>query len=52
LLRGAFGRSTAKRAGKALAAAEKLDGAELVARWHATARPSRASKRGEIDSPA
>lgn len=52
LLRGAFGRSTAKRAGKALAAAEKLDGAELVARWHSTSPPSRASKRGEIDSGA
>jgi hypothetical protein len=33
LLLGAFGRSTSKRAGKALDAAEKLDGAELAARW-------------------
>jgi hypothetical protein len=30
---GAFGRETAKRAAKALDAAEKLDGAELAARW-------------------
>lgn len=33
LLLGAFGRSTSKRAGKALAAADKLDGADLAARW-------------------
>src|SRR5262249_19070467 len=33
LLLGAFGRSTAKRADKALEAAEKLDGADLAARW-------------------
>jgi hypothetical protein len=33
LLLGAFGRSTSKRATKALEAAEKLDGAELAARW-------------------
>jgi hypothetical protein len=33
VLRGAFGRSTAKRAGKALDAAERLDGAELAAHW-------------------
>jgi hypothetical protein len=30
---GAFGRSTSKRAGKALDAADKLDGRELAARW-------------------
>ena len=35
VLLGAFGRTTAKRAGKALAAAEKLDGSDLAARWHA-----------------
>ena len=34
LLRGAFGRNTAKRAAKAFAAAERLDGADLAARWH------------------
>jgi hypothetical protein len=33
VLLGAFGRSTSKRAGKALAAAEQLDGGELAARW-------------------
>jgi hypothetical protein len=33
LLRGALGRNTARRAAKALAAAEKLDGADLAARW-------------------
>jgi hypothetical protein len=35
LLLGAFGRTTSKRAGKALEAAEKLDGADLAARWDA-----------------
>jgi hypothetical protein len=30
---GAFGRSTSKRAGKALDAADKLDGRDLAARW-------------------
>jgi hypothetical protein len=35
LLLGAFGRTTSKRAGKALEAAEKLDGADLAARWEA-----------------
>ncbi len=38
LLRGALGRSTAKRAAKALAAAEQLDGADLAARWQSAAR--------------
>lgn len=33
LLRGALGRNTSKRAAKALAAAETLDGADLTARW-------------------
>ena len=33
VLLGAFGRSTSKRAGKALEAAERLDGNELAARW-------------------
>jgi hypothetical protein len=33
VLLGAFGRSTAKRAGKALDAAERIDGGELAARW-------------------
>jgi hypothetical protein len=33
VLLGAFGRSTSKRAGKALEAADKLDGGDLAARW-------------------
>lgn len=36
VLLGAFGRTTSKRAGKALAAADKLDGSDLAARWNAT----------------
>ena len=35
VLLGAFGRTTSKRADKALAAAEKLDGGDLAARWNA-----------------
>ena len=35
VLLGAFGRTTSKRAGKALEAAEKLDGSDLDARWGA-----------------
>lgn len=35
LLLGTFGRSTSKRADKALYAAEKLDGGDLAARWQA-----------------
>jgi hypothetical protein len=35
LLLGAFGRTTSKRADKALEAAEKLDGGELATRWDA-----------------
>jgi hypothetical protein len=35
VLLGAFGRSTAKRADKALDAADRLDGGELAERWHA-----------------
>jgi hypothetical protein len=35
VLLGAFGRTTSKRAGKALEAAEKLDGTDLDARWSA-----------------
>lgn len=40
VLLGAFGRTTAKRAGRALEAAEKLDGGELATRWNAL-RPTR-----------
>jgi hypothetical protein len=35
VLLGAFGRTTAKRADKALEAAERLDGSDLAARWDA-----------------
>jgi hypothetical protein len=35
VLLGAFGRKTSKRAGKALEAADKLDGRDLAARWAA-----------------
>jgi hypothetical protein len=38
VLLGAFGRTTSKRAGKALEAAEKLDGTDLDARWSALRR--------------
>jgi hypothetical protein len=34
VLLGAFGRSTSKRAGKALDAAERLDGGDVAARWN------------------
>jgi hypothetical protein len=35
VLLGAFGRSSSKRAGKALEAAEKIDGSDLTTRWSA-----------------
>lgn len=35
VLLGAFGRTTSKRVGKALEAADKLDGSDLDARWNA-----------------
>ena len=38
LLLGAFGRSTSKRATKALEAAERLDGADLAVRWQPALR--------------
>jgi hypothetical protein len=38
LLRGALGRNTASRAAKALAAAERLDGADLSTRWQSVVR--------------
>ena len=38
LLLGAFGRSTSKRATKALEAAERLDGADVAARWQSALR--------------
>jgi hypothetical protein len=34
VLLGAFGRTSSKRAGKALEAADKLDGSDLDARWN------------------
>ena len=45
VLLGAFGRSTSKRADKALDAADRLDGGELAKRWH-TLQPSRRSSLG------
>jgi hypothetical protein len=39
LLSGAFGRTTQRRAGRALAAAERLEPAALVARWDQIRRP-------------
>ena len=41
VLLGAFGRSTSKRAVKALEAAEKLDGGELAARWRGSPEGAR-----------
>ena len=44
LLGGALGRNTAKRAAKALAAAERLDGADLTVRWQSAVRRRESSK--------
>ena len=44
LLRGALGRNTAKRAAKALAAAERIDGADLATRWQSAVRRRGTSK--------
>jgi hypothetical protein len=41
VLLGALGRKTSKRAGRALDAADKLDGSDLAARWKAHQRPAR-----------
>lgn len=43
LLLGTFGRTTAKRAGKALEAADELDGSDLAARWSELRRSGRAA---------
>jgi hypothetical protein len=40
VLLGAFGRTSSKRAGKALAAADKLDGSDLAAQWKALGHSS------------
>jgi hypothetical protein len=45
LLRGGLGRNTAKRAAKALAAAERIDGADLAAQWPLAVRQREASER-------
>ena len=45
VLSGAFGRNTSKQAAKALDAAERLDAAELAARWAAERR-----RRAELSS--
>jgi len=50
LLLGAFGRKTAKRAGKALDAAEQLDGGDLAARWNALQRSGEPAPRPQ-DQP-
>lgn len=50
LLRGALGRNTAKRAAKAFAAAERLDGADLAARWRSAERRRESSKTQKIGS--
>jgi hypothetical protein len=46
VLLGAFGRSTSKRAARALAAAEKLDGGDLAARWTSSSPPTAGRARG------
>jgi hypothetical protein len=46
VLLGAFGRTTSKRAGKALDAAEKLDGGELAARWTVLRRQAGVARSG------
>jgi hypothetical protein len=48
LLLGAFGRSTSKRATKALEVAERLDGAELAARWQSAV----GLRRDRVDASA
>jgi hypothetical protein len=45
VLLGAFGRGTAKRAGKALEAADKLDGGDLAIRWKALQHQTRLAAR-------
>ena len=49
LLLGAFGRSTSKRATKALESAERLDGAELAARWQSALRQRDPSKTRRLE---
>jgi hypothetical protein len=49
VLGGAFGRKTSKRAGKALDAAERLDAAELSARWAEVS--SRRPRRSPAEEP-
>jgi hypothetical protein len=51
VLLGAFGRRTSKRAGRALEAADKLDGSELAARWSATRRDEPATFGQETADP-
>jgi hypothetical protein len=45
VLLGAFGRTTSKRAGKALEAADKLDGADLASRWDSLPRSGGDNRR-------
>jgi len=50
VLLGAFGRTTSKRAAKALAAADKLDGGDLAARWNALRHSSRPASIADGDA--
>jgi hypothetical protein len=51
VLLGALGRKTSKRAGKALEAADKLDGSDLAARWNALRRSDNASATEASGAP-
>jgi hypothetical protein len=48
VLLGALGRSTSKRASKALEAADKLDASELTTRWNALPHPPKGHGRGRV----
>jgi len=51
VLLGALGRSTSKRAGKALEAADKLDAGELATRWNALPHSPKDRGRGRGSDP-
>jgi hypothetical protein len=51
VLLGVLGRRTSKRAGRALEAADKLDGSDLAGRWNALPRPGRPEPPAE-ETPA
>ena len=52
LFRGAFGRTTSKRATAAFSAAERLDVAALSAAWEAAHYDAQARPRAELESGA